>query len=120
VIPLNNKLKTWHFGIDNDRLIELVLSGKKTATTSIYDGIVDEIGYESILIYDDGRKACITKVKKNIITEFKNVTWDIAQLEGENSSLYEWKKSHYEYFKSIDNDFDDNTKIVVEIFEVIR
>ena len=34
---MNNKLKTWRFGIDNDKLVELVLSGKKTATTCIYD-----------------------------------------------------------------------------------
>ena len=26
---MNNKLKTWRFGIDNDKLVELVLSGKK-------------------------------------------------------------------------------------------
>ena len=30
-------LETWQFGIDNDYLVGLVLSGKKTATTSIYD-----------------------------------------------------------------------------------
>lgn len=27
-------IKTWHFGIDNDNLIELVLNGKKMATIS--------------------------------------------------------------------------------------
>lgn len=33
---MNNKLKTWHFGINNDELVKLVLSGSKTATSCIY------------------------------------------------------------------------------------
>ena len=54
---MNNKLKIWHFGIDNDKLVELVLLGKKTATTSLYDEddipIVDE---ESILLFDNKKR----------------------------------------------------------------
>lgn len=34
---MNSKLKTWHFDIDNDKSIRLVLSGKKTAKTSLYE-----------------------------------------------------------------------------------
>lgn len=36
-VNMNNELKTWNFGIDNDKLVNLVLSVKKTATTSLYD-----------------------------------------------------------------------------------
>lgn len=44
---VNNKLKTWKFGIDNDKLVELVLLGKKTATTSLYDkNDISDIDYE--------------------------------------------------------------------------
>lgn len=49
---MNKKLKTWNFGIDNDKLVDLVLEGKKNATTSIYNGKVAKVGTESILIYD--------------------------------------------------------------------
>lgn len=117
---MNYELKTWHFGIDNDKLVNLVLLGKKTATTSIYDGNVDEVGTESILIYANEKYACVTRMVKNIITEFKNVDWSIAKLEGENNSLEEWRKVHIEFFKSIDNNFSEDTKVVVEIFEVVK
>lgn len=117
---MNNELKTWHFGIDNDKLVNLVLSGKKTATTSIYDENIDEVGTESILIYDNEKHACITRTVKNIITEFKNIDWNVVKLEGENDSLEEWRKEHLKFFKSIDNNFSEDTKVVVEIFEVVR
>lgn len=115
-----DNLKTWHFGIDNDKLVHLVLSGKKRATTYIYDGKVDEVGTKSILIYDNGKEACVTKTIKNVIVRFKDVDWNIAKLEGENNNLYEWKKIHFNYFKSIDNNFSEETLVVIEIFEVVK
>ena len=57
-----NSLKTWHFGIDNDKLVDLVLNGKKIATTNLDSP--SKIGEESILIYDNEKKACITKTKE--------------------------------------------------------
>ena len=117
---MKKELGTWHFGINNNNLVDLVLTGKKTATTYIYNGSIDEVGTKAILIYDDKKYACITRTVKNIITEFKNIDWDIAKLEGENSNLEEWKKQHINYFKSIDNNFTEDTKVVVEVFEVIK
>ena len=115
---MNNKLKTWHFGIDNDRLVELVLSGKKTATTSLYDkDNLPNVDEESILIFDNEKKACITKTKKVIITEFKNISEELSNLEGEGT-FKEWKNVHIEYFKSINPNFNEDTKVVFEIFEV--
>lgn len=115
---MNNKLKTWHFGIDNDKLVELVLSGKKTATTSLYDeNDIPTVNEELILIFDNEKKACVTKTKKVIITEFKNISDELSILEGEGT-LAEWKKTHIEYFKTINPDFNENTKVTFEIFEV--
>lgn len=115
---MNNKLKTWHFGINNDKLVELVLSGQKTATTSLYSQndlpIIDE---ESILIFDNEKKACITKTKKIIVTEFKNIDEELSSLEGEGT-FEEWKKAHIGYFKTIKPDFNEDTKVIFEIFEV--
>lgn len=116
---MNNELKTWSFGIDNDKLVNLVLLGKKTATTSLYDeNDIPIIGEGSILVFDNKNKACITKTKKVIITEFKNITEELASLEGEGS-YEEWKNKHIEYFKSIDSNFNENTKVVFEIFECL-
>lgn len=115
---MSNKLKTWHFGIDNDKLVDLVLLGKKTATTCIYDeSDVPNINEESILIYKNGKKACITRTKKVIITEFKNIPKELALLEGEGS-FEQWRRSHIKYFRSISPSFHHNTKVLFEIFEV--
>lgn len=117
---MDNNLKTWSFGTKEKKLIALVLNGKKTATSSIYDGNIDEVGSKSILIYNNGTKACITKTVKNLVCQFKDVTWDIAKLEGENTTLDEWRKEHYEYFKAVDPNFTNDTMVLVEIFEVIK
>lgn len=117
---MKKELVTWYFGTNNNNLVDLVLTGKKTATTYIYNGNIDEIGTESILIYNDKKYACVTRTVKNIITEFKNIDWDLAKLEGENSNLEEWRKQHINYFKSIDNNFTEDTKVVVEVFEVVK
>lgn len=117
---MNNKLKTWHFKVNNDELVKLVLSGSKTVTSCIYNkNLLRKIGNREILIFDNEKQACITVIKKIIITEFKDVTEELAFLEGEgDKSLEYWKKVHFEYFKSIKPDFNENDKILFEIFEV--
>lgn len=51
VIFMNNELNTWHFDTNNDKLVELVLTGKKTATTYLYNGNnVPSVLKEAILI----------------------------------------------------------------------
>lgn len=117
---MNNKLETWHFGIDNNKLVELVLSEKKTATTSLFDeNDIPIVGEESILVFSNNKKACITKTKKVIITEFKNINEKLSNLEGEGK-FKKWKNEHIKYFKSIDSNFNESTKVCFEIFEVIK
>ena len=43
------------------------------------------MGEESILIFDNDKQACITKTKKVIITEFKNISEELSMLEGEGT-----------------------------------
>ena len=113
-------MKKWKFGTNNDYLVDLVLSGKKRATTSLYDSAnFSTVGEVSILTFSDGSIACITKTSRVVVTEFKNITWDLAKLEGENNSIDEWKEEHIEFFKTIDNNFNENTKVVFEVFEVV-
>lgn len=117
----SNKLERWTFGINANQLVELVLEGKKTATTYLYE---DDEKYKendiSILTDINGNDVCLIQTKKIIITIFKNITWDLAILEGENNSLDDWRKEHYNFFKKINPDFNKDTKVVFEIFEVIE
>ncbi len=116
-----NKLERWTFGLDVDKLVSLVLNGKKTATTSLYEfDSLSTVGDVSILTDSNNNDICILKTKKVIETEFKNITWDLARLEGENNSLEEWRKVHKDFFSKIDSSFNDDTKVIFEIFEVIE
>ena len=121
MIVLLNKPDRWTFGIDVDRLVNLVLDGKKTATTCLYElDNVSKVGDISILTDSKDNNICFIKTINVIITEFKNITWDLAKLEGENKSLNEWKENHMNYFNKIDPNFNKNTKIIFEVFEVIK
>ena len=121
IAVLLNKPYRWTFGIDIDRLVSLVLDGKKTATTSLYKlDDISEVGDISILTDSKDSNVCYIKTSNVIITEFKNITWDLAKLEGENKSLNEWKETHMNYFNKIDSNFNENTKVIFEIFEVIK
>lgn len=115
-------MENWSFGIDNDKLIELVLSGKKTATTSNYDeNELPVIGKESIIHYDNEKDACIVKTIDYKIMKFKDMTEDLAALEGEGDlSLEYWRKVHYDFFKSYNPDFNDDTLVVFERFKLVK
>ncbi len=117
-----HELETWHFGINNDELVNLVLSLEKTATTYLKkDEEVPKSGDLSILVFSNEKKACITKTTNVIVTEFKNIDEDLAKLEGEgDKSLDYYKKVHTDYFKTIDPTFNDDTLVVFETFEVVE
>ena len=86
------QLPTWQFGIDNDKLVELVLEGKKTATTSLDITNVSKPGERSILTFENEKKACIVETKKVIITQFKNITPEMAFSEGEGNRRFKKNK----------------------------
>ena len=116
-------MEKWKFGIDNNKLIELVLSNKKRATSSLYiDGAkLPIIGEESIICYDNDSLACIVKTIDFKIMRFNEMTEEYAKLEGEGDlSLDYWKNVHYTFFKSVDPFFNEDSKIVFEVFELIR
>ncbi len=112
-----NEIERWSFGRDNDYLISLVLQGKKRATSSLYDEKDNNDEKLSIIVYSDGRDACLVETKKIIVLRFKEVDEKLALLEGEGS-FDKWKEDHYYFFKSQNNLFDENTLIKFEIFEV--
>ena len=121
ILVLVNELERWTFGIDADILVNLVFEGKKTATTSLYEiDNISKIGDISILTDSKDNSVCIIKTKEVIVTEFKNITWDLAKLEGENETLEEWRKVHKDYFSKINSNFNDDTKVIFEIFGVIE
>ena len=67
----NPKLPEWWFGIDNDKLVNLVLEGKKTATTSLDITNVSKPGERRILTFENEKKACIIETKKSLLLNLK-------------------------------------------------
>jgi len=121
------KIPCWKFGTDNEKLIKLVLLGEKRATTSLFSEYENDneplpkVGDRSIILHDDNSTACLIETEKVIITEFANVTKEMAFIEGEgDKSLEYYKEEHTRIFKLIDPNFNYKTKIVFEVFKVIE
>lgn len=112
----------WSFGIDNNKLIHLVLQGKKVATSYLYnESELPKINEKSILCYDDGTEACIIQTKDFKILKFNEMTANLCKKEGEGDlTLNYWKKVHFDFFKRINKNFNENSKIIFEEFELIK
>jgi len=113
-------MNKWSFGIDNDRLIKLVLEGKKRATTSNYDdNELPIIGQQSIIVFDSGKDACIVETQDYKILKFKEIDSSLSDLEGEGD-YNTWKENHIKFFKTYDNNFNDETIVVFETFKLVK
>ena len=114
------EIERWKFGTDNAKLIDLVLRGKKTATTYLTADENDVVGKQSIIVDDNGKDACLVETTAIHKMKFCDMTWELAKLEGENKTLKEWKEIHEKYFKKINKNFNENTKIIFEIFKLVK
>jgi uncharacterized protein YhfF len=105
----------WSF--DDDKLLDLVILGKKRATCSVYSGKITSIGEESIITRDgkDAVKIRVTAVK---VFKFKEAKEEDIIKEGEGN-LETWRKVHIEFFKKYYPDFNDDFDILFEEFEVV-
>ena len=54
---------------------------------------------------------------------FKDVTWDIAQKEGEYSNIEQWRQEHIEFFEDeaalMGYEFSEDMPLLFEEFEVV-
>lgn len=99
--------EAFYFGYDQksaDNLLKLVLSGKKTATSSAQEEYSltgekePQVGDYSIVTNYIGEPKCIiqtTKVKK---LKFKDMTYELCKLEGEDAILKTWQDTHIDFF----------------------
>ena len=102
---MNRKLNTWSFEVDNDKQVELVLSGFKNTRVSLYDEKNEShISDEEVLIFDNEKQACTTRVTNVLVTEFRNLDNELKE-ECVNNMHY---------------DVSDDTMVQVITFEVIN
>lgn len=126
-------LEHWSFGLteeDANYLLDLVLEGKKRATASSYLGYqvegeeIPKVGEMSVITYWDNTPACVIRTTSVKIIPYKEITFDIAKLEGEDDTLESWQNHHSKFFteegKEVGYTFTENMPVVFEEFEVIE
>ena len=118
----NESIERWHFGIDNTKLLNLVLSGKKKTTCYLYRNNEDKgkVGDLSIITRFDGKDACLIQTEEIQVLPFNEITWDLAKLEGEHKNIEDWQRDHINFFRNEYRDFKENTPIVFEKFKVLK
>lgn len=127
------QLEKWHFDLTEkacNYLLGLVLEGKKRATSSSLlgyqiEGIpVPKEGDMSVITDWEGTPACLVRTKKIRVLPFKNITFDIAKLEGEDETLDTWQANHVAFFteegKEVGYTFTEDMPVVFEEFEVVE
>jgi len=120
----------WAFGDDPDALADLVVQGKKTATSSAYALYEIEkeslpmVGEYSIILDSKENAVCIIQTTKVIIIPFDEVSDEHAYKEGEGDrSLEYWREVHKTFFadclSKVGIEFKYNMKVVCEEFKVV-
>lgn len=131
---INNNIKdeyeAWSFGVEADLLVDLVLRGEKTATSSAYplyeieNEPLPAVGKYNIILNSENRAICIIQTTKVYVEEFKKVSKEHAFKEGEgDKSLAYWRKCHEEFFtmcmNTVNKEFSEDMKVVCEEFKVV-
>ncbi|MBR0478886.1 MAG: ASCH domain-containing protein [Solobacterium sp.] len=126
-------LKHWHFELTEqacNHLLGLVLDGKKRATSSsVYSfrlqGMkIPETGDLSVITDWDGHPRCVIRTTAVSILPYKDITFELAVLEGEDDTLDSWKLNHERFFREEGSElgypFTETMDIVFEEFEVVE
>ena len=132
--PLDtNYFEAFYFGSDRqaaDHLLQLVLEGKKSATSSAEEEYLltnerePKIGDFSIVTDFDGNPKCIIQTKEVLKLKFNEMSYDICCLEGEDLTLETWQEKHMEFFdavgKIVGYEYHPEMILVFEKFEVVH
>ena len=118
----------WSFGSDRElahRLISLILTGQKTATTWLYleDERYGKVG-EYAIIYDEytGKDVCIIQYTRVEVKQFLDVDLDYIRKEWEwDLNIESWRVSHRDfYLREYPGKFDEDSLVVCEEFILVQ
>jgi uncharacterized protein YhfF/ribosomal protein S18 acetylase RimI-like enzyme len=121
----------WHFcdnPTDADHLAELVKTGTKRATTSLYHWYQHEEepmpreGEYSLILNGLGEAQCLIQTQSVEMMPFEQVTAEFAATEGEgDGSLAYWRRAHISFFerelKGTGIAFEPQMPVVCEVFK---
>lgn len=131
-VPQNPKVEFSIAGNDEiaDQLLDLYLSGKKRAGSSLLKGYqysdfsIPEIGNYWIILNGQKEPKCIAKTIQIETYQFDQVPEKVAIAEGEGDlSLDYWRKAHINFFTPFLKNWKINDlekeQIIVEYYEVV-
>ena len=132
-IPDIDKLEHWHFELTENacnQLLDLVLAGKKRATSSsllsyrMEGEEIPKAGDLSVITDWDGVPRCVVMTTAVRVMRYGDITFSIAKLEGEDDSLESWRRSHERFFraegKELGYSYSEDLDVVFEEFEVVK
>ena len=116
-------------GFVSDQLNALVISGQKTAFFSSYatfaiDGEPLPVSGELYIVVDRANNPlCVIELESVNIIPFNEVTWEMAQKEGEDENLEAWRQKKQEYLEGegtvLGFEFTPDIKLVYQTFKVV-
>ncbi|SDS33814.1 Uncharacterized protein YhfF [Paraoerskovia marina] len=122
----------WAFGDEPemaDRLLDLVLDGTKTATSSAVWSYEDDgeplpqKGDLSIILDADGAPRALIRTSEVEVVAFEEVTEDFARAEGEGDrTLASWRAGHEEFFRrtlGVGREFSSEMPVLCERFTLL-
>ena len=111
------------------QLSALILGGKKTGSFTALDSfIIDneplpKAGSNYVVADWNEVPLCIIQTTKVTILHYNQITWEMAEKEGEEDSFESWKESHNEFFEYdaeiMGYEFKPDMPVVFEEFKVI-
>lgn len=128
--PKTNYYECFHFTNEErlaNELLELVLVGKKRATSSSLlcyaAGEEPKPGSLSIVTDWDGNPRCVIETRNVQVIPFCEMTYEICSREGEDECLETWQEGHRRFFlmdcQEMGYQFTEDMPVVFEDFEVV-
>lgn len=118
----------FQFGVSADWLADLVVEGKKTATTSGYvfyeleKEALPQIGEYYIILNGSDEPVAVIQIQSVEVMPMNEVSEEFALAEGEGDYRY-WWDAHEEFFtdalKEYDREFSPNMLVVCERFHKV-
>ena len=122
----------FHFELSEywaNELLRLVLAGQKRATSSslwayeIEGDKVPQVGDFSIVTDWEGNPRCVIRTTNVRILPFREITYDICRLEGEDDTLESWRRGHISFFqeegKELGYTFTEDMPVIFEEFQAV-
>ena len=120
--------EVFDFGVDkktSEKLKDLILTGKKKATTGLWkEGTaLPHVGSKAIILDYHKDPFAIIEYTQIFSVSFKEITEEYALLEGENDSLEEWRVEHTivftQWLAAENREFTEDTQVVGHVFNLV-